>query len=960
MNATVHAGHRAFPVYYYKRHTPPCQPAGRINFLCAFFARNAPCLPIDTGGKGGTMGLRTAPEGRWRKDAFPMLQYDLSGPWHCAIPGHEAVVTLPGTLDENGLGERDLGGKKWHPDVDTSLALYQAEHGIATRLTRRVTYEGPAVFTRTTDWAPPANQRVFLECERSRRLSLRLNGQEISQCVEGCISAPYVFEVTGLVTGRDTWELTCDNSYPGWPHDAIVFSSAATDETQTNWNGLLGYVRLRTEERVYLRGLRIYPCGNCMDVCAEVDADAPWAETLRLDCDALAAPAELGCRGGAGVTQVWLRGLALRGDVRRWDLDEGNLYTLTASLGPAARAETFGVRDFGRQDGRLTLNGRPVFLRSEANCAEFPETGHEPMTEEAWREVLLTYRSYGANTVRFHSHCPPEAAFAAADRLGMLMQPELSHWNPVDAFSSGESQAYYQGELSRILTTLANHPSFVTLSLGNELHMKEDGEAFAASLLRQAREKDATRLYATGSNNFYGQRGPSPADDFYTSSNLGDLPLRATCSGMTGWLNRAYPDLRTDYAPAVARAREAGQPVFSFEVGQYEVLPDFDELESFRGVTEPVNYRLIQEKVEASGLAGEWKRRVEATGELSLLCYRAEVEAALRTEGMSGISLLGLQDFPGQGTALVGMLNAHLRPKPFPFARPERFRAFFRDVLPLALLPRFTYESTETLQARIHLANYGRKTLRGETAWALTGEGVDLSGALPDASAPAGELSDLGELCIPLETVAHPSRLTLTLRMGGAENTYPVWVYPPVRPACPAGVHECRSLDDAALQVLAQGGTVYLSPDATEQAMPGSIQAQFSTDFWSVGTFPQQAGGMGQLIDASHPLFASFPTESHTDWQWWPMAGQRAFVLPRPMQAIITELDSYAFLRPMAQLLECRCHGGRLLLSSLGLQQLQRYPEARALQQAIYAYLSAPGKAPLQEMTVEEVRALVV
>ena len=59
-----------------------------------------------------------------------MLQYDLSGPWHCAIPGHEAVVTLPGTLDENGLGERDLGGKKWHPDVDTNLALYRAEHGI--------------------------------------------------------------------------------------------------------------------------------------------------------------------------------------------------------------------------------------------------------------------------------------------------------------------------------------------------------------------------------------------------------------------------------------------------------------------------------------------------------------------------------------------------------------------------------------------------------------------------------------------------------------------------------------------------------------------------------------------------------------------------------------------------------------------------------------------------------------
>ena len=905
------------------------------------------------------MVLCAACKGRRRKDAFPMLQYDLSGRWHCAIPGREADVTLPGTLDENSLGERDLGGKKWHPGVDTSRAIFQAEHGIATRLTRRVTYEGPAVFTRVTDWTPPAGKRVFLECERSRRLFLRLNGQEISPAEEGCVSAPYVFEVTGLLTGHDAWALTCDNSYPGWPHDAIVFSSAATDETQTNWNGLLGYLRLRVEEREYLRALRVYPRGNVMDVCAEVDADAPWEDTLRLHSEALAAPAALVCRGGAGVTQVWLRGLPLREDVRRWDLEEGNLYTMTAHLGEAERTETFGIRDFGRQDGRLTLNGRAVFLRSEANCAEFPETGHEPMTEEAWREVLLTYRSYGANTVRFHSHCPPEAAFTAADRLGMLMQPELSHWNPVDAFSSAESQAYYRAELRRILRTLANHPSFVTLTLGNELQMKEDGAAFAASLLREAREMDVTRLYATGSNNFYGEKGPDPADDFYTASNLGPLPLRATCSGMTGWLNRCYPDMRTDYAPAVARARETGHPVFSFEVGQYEVLPDFDELEDFRGMTEPVNYRIIRDKVEAAGLSGVWKKMVEATGELSLLCYRAEVEAALRTEGMSGISLLGLQDFPGQGTALVGMLNAHLQPKPFPFAQPERFRAFFRDALPLALLPRYTYESSESLCAAIRLANYGKCALSGEIAWTLAGDGVSLHGALPEKSAPAGALTDLGEVCIPLDAVIRPTRLTLTLRMDGAENAYPVWVYPPVQPACPAGVHECRTLDDAALAVLASGGTVYLAPDSTPEALPSSIQAQFSTDFWSVGTFPQQEGGMGQLIDASHPLFMSFPTESHTDWQWWPMANRRAFVLPRPMQAIVTELDSYVYLRPMAQLLECRCHGGRLLMSSFGLHELQQYPEARALQNAVYAYLAVPGEAPLQEMTVDEVRALV-
>ena len=354
-----------------------------------------------------------------------------------------------------------------------------------------------------------------------------------------------------------------------------------------------------------------------------------------------------------------------------------------------------------------------------------------------------------------------------------------------------------------------------------------------------------------------------------------------------------------------------------------------------------------------------WKKQVEATGEMANLCYREEVEAALRTEGYSGISLLGIQDFPGQGTALVGMLNAHLQPKPYPFAQPERFRAFFRSVLPLALLDKYTYNSNETLAAQVKLANYGKAPLTARLTWTLAGENRSFSGELAEVTAPAGGLTVLGSIAIPLDAFDRAEKLTLTVGFGGAENTYPVWVYPPVEPACPANVHECRSLDDAAMQALASGGTVYLAPDSTEEALPRSIQAQFTPDFWSVGTFPAQAGGMGQLIDVEHPLFTGFPTEQYTNWQWWPMASQRAMILPRRMQAIVTEMDSYAYLRPMAQLLECRCGGGRLMLSSLGLHQLQQYPEARALQQAIYDYLAGEHPMPEQELTAEEVRALV-
>ncbi|MBQ8554809.1 MAG: hypothetical protein IJ438_02940 [Clostridia bacterium] len=884
---------------------------------------------------------------------------DLSGIWQCAIPGMTKPIAIPGTLDQSGIGYQDVGGKKWHPDTDTNAALYQTDGGIQTRLTRVVTCEGAAHITRTLDWEVPASGRLFLEVERSRHLSLCLNGQMVPPLGECSVSTPYVFEVTGRMTGHDEIDFIADNSYPGWPHDAIVFSSAATDETQTNWNGLLGYVRLREEEETCLRGVRAYPHGDMLDVCVETDALDSGDAVLSLSSAALRAGVSQMVHVKAGVQEVWLRDLPLASDIRRWDEEEGNLYELSATLGGSTSTVRFGVRDFRAEKGFLTLNGRRIFLRSEANCAVFPEEGHPPMNVERWREVLATYRSYGVNCMRFHSHTPPEAAFIAADEMGMLMQPELSHWNPETAFESEESYAYYTAELRGTLRHLANHPSFVTLTFGNELASGDLGHSRMEALLALSRTLDPTRLYACASNAHYGWYGYADSSDFYTSSSLRQHHLRATFANMEGYLNHDYPNARHDYDETMRLFRcESDKPVVSFEVGQFEVLPDFDEIDDFKGATRAVNYEIIRRKVIDNGLMDTWKQQVEATGELSNLCYREEIEAAMRTQSMSGISLLGIQDFPGQGTALVGMLNAHLQAKPYSFAQAERFRSFFRSVLPLVLLEKYTYESTETLTARVKLANYGKMSISGMPQWTLEGEGVKLSGALMEVTAPVGGLTELGRISIPLHGVRRAARLALTVRLGDAVNTYPVWVYPPVAPACPANVHECRTLDDEALAVLSGGGTVYLSPDSTKEALPDSIQAQFSTDFWSVGTFPGQEGGMGQLIDAAHPVFASFPTETHTNWQWWPMASQRAMILPRRMQAIITEMDSYAYLRPMAKLLECRCHGGHLMISSMGLQNLQQYPEARALLAGIYAYLGC-AHMPEQEMTVEEVRERV-
>lgn len=810
------------------------------------------------------------------------------------------------------------------------------------------------------------------------------------------------------------------------PKAAIYYSSAATDETQTNWNGILGECSMYTRPQNFIDSLRVYPRavkkeeknkagGYVLDVCVEL---APGAKKVYKDAkiilqsEALAAGeledtqtlTEIISYSGEGLAEagtdkeenpktmeIWFRDLPLRENVKLWDEDEGNLYEMAVTLdngmsaedkgGSTAECRTrFGIRSFGDNgSGRLALNGRAIFLRGEANCAEYPETGHPPMTIPEWKEMLLKYRSYGINFVRFHSHCEPEAAFAAADELGMLLQPELSHWDPKDAFGTEESYRYYRAELVDLLKTYANHPSFVMLTLGNELQAQDEGRERMRELVRTAKRMDPTRLYANGSNAFYGEEGCDPESDFYTSQSCKDVVIRGTFSGMRGYLNENYPSADRTYDEAMAEIRKEYQkPVFSFEVGQFEVLPDFEELESFHGISDPVNLKLIKKRVEERGLLPTWEKYVEATGELSRLAYREEIEAAMRTRELSGISLLGLQDFPGQGTALVGMMNSHLEPKPYDFARPERFREFFQECRILVKLPHYTYEAGERLIAEVEAANFGKRNIEGVFCWTLAGKkSVSENGNCEPAEIKSkntviatgedteiticrpGSYTEVGSLDIPLDFVEKNTALTLKVRIGDSISAYPIWVYRKTTPVCPENVYETRAFDVKTREILQNGGRVYLSPDADKESLPNSIKTQFTTDFWSVGTFADQEGGMGQLIDTEHPIFKEFPTDFHTDWQWWIMATKRAVILPHPMKTIITEMDSYAFLRPMAQMIEFRCLKGKVLLSTMELHKSQQYPEVRALQASIYTYLSGENFEPAEEITEEELSMLV-
>ena len=896
---------------------------------------------------------------------------ELNGTWMGEADGLGIFqVKLPGTLDTNGIGRAD-------------------EEHLESRLTRLHTYEGKVRYSRRIGIPKTQEGRLFLRIERTRELSLEIDGCREKAFEEGTLSTPWLFEVTKYA-GRDVeLVLVVDNYFTNWPRESVIGASAVTDETQTNWNGVLGDFAIYEEKKQFFHHLRIYP------TCGEIELrgdlfglERKEAEEralyIRLASEALEGQEILipsegwldkedgifsssenqmekkdGTRVACGIR---INNILLSAGCHRWDEEEGNLYTLHAELRKGLGedsiiiAETdveFGVRVFSVDEGlRLTLNGRRFFLRGETNCCVFPEEGHPPMTEEEWHEVLEIYASYGVNCMRFHSWCPPEAAFTVADKLGMMMQPELSQWNFKDAFKDEKARAYYQKELYAILKTLANHPSFVMLTFGNELQYTKEGDMFAESLLDEARAYDKTRLYANSSNYHYGEVGTDPGSDFYTSMAYYKEMLRATSSPMIGHLNHEYPSSCHTYEETVWKVHQDGKPVFEFEVGQYEVLPEFSEIEVFQGVTRAVNLEIIREKVQKQGMLPNWERYVEATGELAYLCYREEVEATLRTEGMSGLSLLGLQDFPGQGTALIGMLNSHLQPKPYAFAQPQRFREFFGPIVPLLYLEKYTYWSGEMLTALCRLAHYGKEQILSGAGWELKKAGETVrAGVFAHKTFEPGSLADVGEVHIPLPETTGARQFELCIYVGEYKNSYPIWIYAREEVNCPDGVTVSDKLTVKLLAAVEEGETVFLEPEPVPANFPASIGGQFTTDFWSVGTFPEQEGGMGMVIDSTHPALSEFPTEFYCNYQWWPMAGGRPMILPGHIHPIVTVPDSYSRLKHMGLLFEASLGKGRIMVSSMGLLGKQQYPECRGLLRSLLHYLGGKKERSGQHTT---------
>ncbi|MBN1984943.1 MAG: hypothetical protein JW761_01500, partial [Prolixibacteraceae bacterium] len=414
-------------------------------------------------------------------------------------------------------------------------------------------------------------------------------------------------------------------------------------------------------------------------------------------------------------------------------------------------------------------------------------------------------------------------------------------------------------------------------------------------------------------------------------------------------------------------------PVIGHEIAQYQVYPNFDEIKKYTGVLKPWNLEIFKQRLAAAGMAAQANDFFKASGALSALGYRADIEMALRTPGFGGFQLLDLQDFSGQGTALVGLLDAFMDSKGL--ITPEEFSHFSNKVVPLLIMEKYCWTNSETFSAKIQVANYSETALQNQKLlWQLKNAGGEIIGnGSATESIPQGELFDFTSVQQSLSEIKTPQKLTLQIVLEGTpyKNSYPLWVYPENKTTeIPSEIVISEDLDARTLNTLKTGGKVLLFPNHNKFAA-FTVGGLFTTDYWNYKMFkgiserinkPVSPGTMGILTNPEHPLFQSFPTEFHSNWQWWPIVKKsRPFILdnaPDDYKPLVQVIDNIERNHKLGLVFEFTVGEGKLLVCMSDLQAVQDKPEARQFYKSVLGYMQSADFQPETELTAQELKTL--
>lgn len=908
---------------------------------------------------------------------------DLSGEWEFSIDRNDAGenekwfattlddrIDLPGSMPEKLKGDIVTAATQWTGSIYDStyyyspaMAKYREEDNVKFPffLTPVRHYKGAAWYRKEVEipdeWK---GQRIVLHLERPHiETTVWVNGKKAGS--RNSLSVAHEYELSDMVRpGKCVIAIKVDNRLKP-EYNVGIDSHSVTDQTQGNWNGIVGKMYLKAVPKVYFEDIQVFPDIENRLARVRMTVYGSGQASVRLSAQSFNSadshdvpPVQKDIRLKKGVNELEMT-LPMGEGMLLWDEFSPALYRLHAELSSAAgtdvREVEFGMRSFEIKGKWFYVNGRKTQLRGTVENCVFPLTGYPPTDDESWEKIFSICKSYGLNHMRFHSYCPPEAAFRAADRTGFYLQPEGPSW-PNHGVSLGNGEpidSYLMEETEAIVKHYGNHASFCMLASGNEPY--GNWVEWVSKFVDYWKETDSRRVY-TGASVGNGWQW-QPRNQYH---------VKAGARGLS-W-SRQRPSTDDDYRYQ-SRLDTVRQPYVAHEMGQWCAFPNLNEIGKYTGVNKALNFEIFRELLDENDLSDRAYWYMMASGKLQALCYKYELEKMRRTPDYAGFQLLSLNDYSGQGSALVGVLDAFFEEKGYIDA--DEWRRFCAPTVLLMRTAKFVWKADEKFEADIEVSHFGASECDNAlVSYTLRDEYGRLycKSEFPAISLGLG-LNSVGHISCPLAAVDRPRKLNLEVRIEGTDvvNDWNIWVYPALENVSEGKVYVTDSLDAKALDILQSGGNVLITA-AGKISYGKEIEQHFTPVFWNTSWFKMRPPHTtGILVNPYHPLFRQFPTDYHSDLQWWELLN-RAQVMqftdfPTGFQPLVQSIDTWFISRKAGMLFEAKVLNGKLMMTSMDLStDLDERIVARQMRKAILDYMNSDSFRPQYEVSPGQINGL--
>lgn len=898
----------------------------------------------------------------------------LAGEWKFGQDKKETIL-LPGSMPERHKGEIVSAKTKWIGSIyDSSyyynpyMAKYRRSGNIKIPffLTPEYHYVGKAWYSRTIEIPKGWKKRtIHLYLERPHIVTtLWVNGKEVGTRNSLCVAHEY--DITDFVkTGTNELSICVDNN----PKLVCVGndSHSVTDQTQGCWNGIVGKMELIAMPKKHIERLEVFPNVKKKSILVRLYGAKLRLSEAKLQISVEEPRATENKQISSKTTQLSDSTFEIQSnDLKNWDEFHPNLYKLTITFKNGDEVSTtFGMREIEVKGKSIYLNGNKIQLRGTVENCCFPKTGYASMDLDEWMRIFKKCKEYGLNHMRFHSYCPPEVAFEAADIVGFYLQPEGPSW-PNHGVSLGRGEyidTYLMDETKRMTEAYGNHPSFTMLACGNE--PRGNWVQWVSNFVDYWKATDSRRIY-TGASVGGGWQW-QPKSQYH---------VKAGGRGLN-W-DRSQPNASDDYSKAISSFYDKAthtnftinEPFVAHEMGQWCAFPDFNEISQYTGVYKPKNFEIFRDILNNNHMGNLDRKFLMASGKLQTLCYKYEIERLFRTPDYAGFQLLALNDYSGQGTALEGVLNVFFKEKGYCTAKD--FTEFCAPTVILAIMPKFTFENNEKLVIPVEVNNYVDASAhsssegKGEVSYSISdSKGKEITnGELPVKEIINGGITKIGTINESLEGINTPAKLTLTLRMGKITNHYDFWVYNHNTTISDSkSVYMTDTLDNKALETLRKGGKVLITA-AGKIRYGKDIVQHYLPVFWNTSWFKMRPPhSTGAYIRNEHPVFNNFPTDDWTNLNWWELTNKQQVMqfteFPADFQPIVQSIDTWFLSRKIGMLFEAKVLGGKLMMTTIDItSNLDKRIVARQLRKSILEYMEGNAFEPQLEIDINLIRNL--